>query len=45
MTDVNFHTYEKQDAGLCGGDIASLDYMFRVVKEYTAFVFSSCVVH
>ena len=45
MTDVSFHTSEQQDAGLCGGDIASLGYMFHVLKEYTAFIFNSRVVH
>jgi hypothetical protein len=28
MTDVSFHTSKQQDASLCGGDIASLDYVF-----------------
>jgi len=45
MTDISFHTSEQPDAGLCGGYIASLGYMFPIFKEYIAFIFNSWVVH
>ena len=41
MTDVSFQTSKQQDAGLCGGDIASLGYMLPVLKDYIAFIFNS----